>query len=371
MAPQVAKAKSAFQFYQAGNIKDIKNELGISMGAAMTELSSRWKSMSDAEKAPYFQQESEDRERYLKESAVADAEASKIQEARRANLVAQDGEDASMRGERMKLMEARQEIENEKKRRRAELEAQIDPEVLAERQRIKDEKKAQTKERRRKREEEEKKLEDRHKKMDKEAKQAANKRLEYLLGQSSIFAKLKMGHGNATGDNEPAPTQNGTYVPHHRDAVQSSPKSSKNNKNGNKEKISIENGESLSSGEEEESDSSNHVFLTRQPDCIKFGTLKPYQLEGLNWMIHLAEKGLNGILADEMGLGKTVSFLSIGLLFTDAPILFCAHYVSVKYIFVATKYFYLSLSLRISEHSRSSSNMCTKVYIIELDERIR
>jgi hypothetical protein len=26
--------------------------------------------------------------------------------------------------------------------------------------------------------------------------------------------------------------------------------------------------------------------------------MKAYQLEGLNWMIHLAEKGLNGILAD-------------------------------------------------------------------------
>ncbi|EED93751.1 predicted protein, partial [Thalassiosira pseudonana CCMP1335] len=54
-----------------------------------------------------------------------------------------------------------------------------------------------------------------------------------------------------------------------------------------------------------------HVFLTKQPNCIKFGTLKPYQLEGLNWMIHLAEKGLNGILADEMGLGKTLQSISI------------------------------------------------------------
>ena len=41
-----------------------------------------------------------------------------------------------------------------------------------------------------------------------------------------------------------------------------------------------------------------HVFLTKQPSCIKFGQLKDYQLEALNWMIHLAEKGLNGILAD-------------------------------------------------------------------------
>lgn len=292
MAPQVVKAKSAFQFYQAGNIKTIKNDLDISMGAAMTELSSRWKSMSDAEKAPYFEQEAKDRERFLNESAIADAEAAAIQQARRENLVAKEGEDSTMRGERVKMKEAREELEREKKRRREEFEAQLDPEVLAERQRIKDEKKAQAKERKRKREEEEKKLEERHKKMDKEAKKAANKRLDYLLGQSSIFAKLKMGHGKAS-DND---AQNGQYVPHHRDASQQASKSAKN---------IGDNGESA-----EEEETTNHVFLTRQPDCIKFGTLKPYQLEGLNWMIHLAEKGLNGILADEMGLGKTVSFMN-------------------------------------------------------------
>ncbi|GMH49541.1 hypothetical protein TL16_g00544, partial [Triparma laevis f. inornata] len=39
--------------------------------------------------------------------------------------------------------------------------------------------------------------------------------------------------------------------------------------------------------------------------------LKDYQLEGLNWMIHLRSKGLNGILADEMGLGKTLQSISI------------------------------------------------------------
>lgn len=31
---------------------------------------------------------------------------------------------------------------------------------------------------------------------------------------------------------------------------------------------------------------------------------------GLNWMVMLHRKGLNGILADEMGLGKTVQIIS-------------------------------------------------------------
>ena len=34
--------------------------------------------------------------------------------------------------------------------------------------------------------------------------------------------------------------------------------------------------------------------------------MRPYQLEGLNWMVKLQEHGVNGILADEMGLGKTL-----------------------------------------------------------------
>jgi SWI/SNF-related matrix-associated actin-dependent regulator of chromatin subfamily A member 5 len=302
MAPQVTKAKSAFQFFQAGNIKEIKNELGISMGAAMTELSTRWKSMSEGDKDPYFAKEAEDRERYRKESVIADAKATSEQLARRKNLVAQDGEEASMRGERMKLMEARQHIEKEKKKRKEELEAQMDPEILAERKRIKDEKRAQTMERKRKRDTEEKKLQDRHKKMDKEAKQAQKKRLEYLLGQSSIFAKLKLGHGSASGEGEEvekAESKEEPYHPHHRDGTKPSKKKT-NGTNGDSNG-NIPNGE-----EEDPEESSEHVFLTRQPDSIKFGTLKPYQLEGLNWMIHLAEKGLNGILADEMGLGKTV-----------------------------------------------------------------
>lgn len=49
----------------------------------------------------------------------------------------------------------------------------------------------------------------------------------------------------------------------------------------------------------------------KQPRLLKNCTLKPYQLEGLNWLITLYENGLNGILADEMGLGKTVQSIAL------------------------------------------------------------
>lgn len=41
------------------------------------------------------------------------------------------------------------------------------------------------------------------------------------------------------------------------------------------------------------------------------GTLKEYQVKGLQWMISLYNNRLNGILADEMGLGKTIQTISL------------------------------------------------------------
>lgn len=48
----------------------------------------------------------------------------------------------------------------------------------------------------------------------------------------------------------------------------------------------------------------------RQPKFVTGGIMKPYQLEGLDWLCSLYENGLNGILADEMGLGKTLQTIS-------------------------------------------------------------
>ncbi len=37
--------------------------------------------------------------------------------------------------------------------------------------------------------------------------------------------------------------------------------------------------------------------------------LKPYQIQGVQWMVSLYNNHLSGILADEMGLGKTIQVL--------------------------------------------------------------
>ncbi|KAI9924424.1 hypothetical protein AWENTII_003830 [Aspergillus wentii] len=51
--------------------------------------------------------------------------------------------------------------------------------------------------------------------------------------------------------------------------------------------------------------------ITEQPSILVGGTLKEYQIKGLQWMISLYNNNLNGILADEMGLGKTIQTISL------------------------------------------------------------
>ena len=273
MAPK--KAKSAFQFYQSEKLGEVKRELGpaATMGDAMAAISTRWKTMGDEGQQVYIDKEQKDRNRFLRESAEADKKAIAIQQERRDNLIAQKDEDISKRGARVKVATERAKEENLKHKRKLERFAEMDEDELAERQRRKALKKAQTAERQRKRDKEEKALKDRHKKLHKAAASKSGTRLEYLLKQSSIFSKLSRGPSHADAAQSP------DGVKHVREA-----------------KASSNNSETESADDEENADE-DHIFLTKQPPSIVFGTMKTYQVEGLNWMIHLAEKGLNGVSA--------------------------------------------------------------------------
>ena len=48
-----------------------------------------------------------------------------------------------------------------------------------------------------------------------------------------------------------------------------------------------------------------------QAQILVGGTLKEYQIKGLEWMVSLYNNSLNGILADEMGLGKTIQTIAL------------------------------------------------------------
>jgi ATP-dependent helicase STH1/SNF2 len=77
-----------------------------------------------------------------------------------------------------------------------------------------------------------------------------------------------------------------------------------------------------SEGEEDDEESSRKIDyyavahrikeeVTAQANILVGGTLKEYQIKGLQWMLSLYNNNLNGILADEMGLGKTIQTISL------------------------------------------------------------
>ena len=51
--------------------------------------------------------------------------------------------------------------------------------------------------------------------------------------------------------------------------------------------------------------------IEEQPKMLRYGTLKSYQIKGLQWLVSLYVNNLNGILADEMGLGKTIQTIAL------------------------------------------------------------
>jgi SWI/SNF-related matrix-associated actin-dependent regulator of chromatin subfamily A member 5 len=266
--------------------------------------------MTDPQKAKYLQLERQDRERFERESAEADQQRLKEQEERRKSLVVQDGEAASCRGARQRLQEERDEAARIKHERRKQREAVMDEEEKAERDRIKEEKRKETKARRDQKAEEGQALAKQHRKLDKEeAKKSAN-RLEYLFKQSPIFAKLRMGEGSM----DDATPEEAEVVKNKANSDLGRGSRSRNKVVSTGKKPHHIHGKDSAEEDDDEVDGEEHVFLTKQPSCITFGQLKPYQLESLNWMIHLAEKGLNGILADEMGLVSVLGTRLLGLL---------------------------------------------------------
>merc|ERR1712223_1066533 len=51
--------------------------------------------------------------------------------------------------------------------------------------------------------------------------------------------------------------------------------------------------------------------INKQSELLIGGTLKEYQIKGLEWLVSLNNNNLNGILADEMGLGKTIQTIAL------------------------------------------------------------
>ncbi|KAL4085638.1 hypothetical protein PRIC1_014974 [Phytophthora ramorum] len=121
------------------------------------------------------------------------------------------------------------------------------------------------------------------------AKSAREKKMDFLMAQSDVFTSFLMGGSSAVGK-EMSRTKAA--------AKEAGSRRGKGSKQADAQAL-------------QDMDDARFTRVTQQPSIIKFGTMKPYQLEGLNWMIRLHDSGVNGILADEMGLGKTLQSISL------------------------------------------------------------
>ncbi|KAG6959731.1 hypothetical protein JG688_00009956 [Phytophthora aleatoria] len=121
-----------------------------------------------------------------------------------------------------------------------------------------------------------------------EGKSARDKKMAFLMAQSDVFTSFLMGGSSALGKE----------MSRTKAAKEAGSKRGKGSKQADAQTL-------------QDMDDARYTRITQQPSVIKFGTMKPYQLEGLNWMIRLHDSGVNGILADEMGLGKTLQSISL------------------------------------------------------------
>ena len=360
--PSVTPAQTAYQLFNRENSKIIKAELAArgeanDLAHLSKAISQRWQNLRPDERYRYEREAGNDKLRFMKESHLRDKAVLERKERlrqEREEIIVIEGNERRTRGARKKEMKKAERAEKKRmkagkkvrKRKLKQVENSDDEDFRSDDENesssagseydsdgsdsssqgsdsdassSRDRKKkkraapvlsaaviARREKEKKERETKEAYISERQNDLRSERASQAKKRLDFLLKQSDIFqyfGEVKEDRANYYG-NRGNPKQFAASTGEdssHENGPDSTFSHRRETSEGDKDTVE----------ELQQADQSDATFLTSQPSTLAFGKMRPYQLEGLNWMVRLQENGVNGILADEMGLGKTLQSISI------------------------------------------------------------
>lgn len=304
---EIVPAKSAYQYFQKDVADEVKAELAgqkFDVGKFSRRMRERWNELPTDEREHYESSAREDMMRFNQQSHLADVASMerqrKLQEEREQVVIYDntDGKKSTRRA--LKKQQRKQEkkdrkrssasaaqgteaewqsdMEDEesddyseasdsdgsnapKKKKKAPAPRQVSAATVAKREKLKQEKL-----------DKEVYIAARQDDLRKDRATQAKRRLEFLLKQSDIFSHF----GNVKEESALYGVKTAATT-----AVKDGARRTDNDA---ADEADLE--------EEEQ----KTAYLTAQPTSLGFGTMRAYQLEGLNWMIRLQENGVNGIL---------------------------------------------------------------------------